>query len=82
MIHRYKGSGSDIDAILIVQAFLDLVINAKRIYYRSSFFHRGFYTRCMRRHLCFTISASFSVYLCYRFFSIRYVIIQVLKFPI
>ena len=52
VIHGYKGSGSDIGAILMVQGLLDLVINIKRVCYRSSFVHRGFYTvlkvlRCM-----------------------------------
>lgn len=28
IIHGYKGSGSDVGAILLVQAFLDIVINA------------------------------------------------------
>lgn len=29
IIHGYKGSGSDVGAILLVQAFLDIVINVK-----------------------------------------------------
>lgn len=85
VIHGYKGSGSDIGAILMVQALLDLVINIKRVCYRSNFVHRGFCTRWKCCDVCidswnFSISALLSVY---HFSPVcRVIITTILKYPI